>query len=339
MSHADDGVLHAYLDGELTPVEIERLELHLAECAGCRARLDEERALVEQAARLLGMAVPSGPERVAPPLHQLRPPRPTWLRLRTPLAWAATIVLAVGLGWYAGRQRVPPSALEEPASPVLDVARAPVAPTETRSVPPAADRLSKAADAERGGPPPPAALGALADPPARAESDLRQAAQPAPQLPSDEARPGLRRALAPAPAANEGIDMTEAAPTAAARGRAVRLSTTWPLIEPQPARDLLGTAPVAIPGHDVRALRRNPSASREVVVEQEIAGVVVSLFERPIHAGPEAERLDAQGRMVDSLAVKASANERLARFVGGLRVEISGPLSTDSLSKLLQQVQ
>jgi hypothetical protein len=42
--------------------------------------------------------------------------------------------------------------------------------------------------------------------------------------------------------------------------------------------------------------------------------------------------------MVDSLAAKARANERLARFVGGLRVEISGPLPADSLSKLLELI-
>ena len=40
MSHVDDGTLHAYLDGELTPVERARLEGHVAECAACRNRLD-----------------------------------------------------------------------------------------------------------------------------------------------------------------------------------------------------------------------------------------------------------------------------------------------------------
>src|SRR5206468_10494765 len=100
MSHVDDGALHAYLDGELSPVERERLEAHLADCAPCRARLDEERGLVERASQLLGLASP--PERAAPPpLHQLRQPRLMW-RLRMPLAWAASVVLAVSLGYYVG---------------------------------------------------------------------------------------------------------------------------------------------------------------------------------------------------------------------------------------------
>ena len=98
MSHVDDGVLHAYLDGELPPAERARLEAHVAECAACRTRLEEERALVERASGLLGLAQP--PERAAPPLHQLQRRRGS--RLRVPLAWAASVVLAVGLGYYIG---------------------------------------------------------------------------------------------------------------------------------------------------------------------------------------------------------------------------------------------
>ena len=99
MSHVDDGTLHAYLDGELPPVERARLEAHVAECAACRTRLDEERALIERASGLLGLAQP--PERAAPPLHQLRRPSVVW-RLRVPVAWAATVLLALGIGYYAG---------------------------------------------------------------------------------------------------------------------------------------------------------------------------------------------------------------------------------------------
>jgi hypothetical protein len=290
MSHVDDGTLHAYLDGELAPVEIEQLESHLAGCSGCRARLDEERALIERAARLLGVAVPPGPDHAAPPLHQLRPPRPVWRRLRVPLAWAATVVLALGLGWYGGSLRMAPSTAEAPTTPALDAARAPVAQAETRPATPAAGRRV---------PPPPAAIGALADRPARVESDERQAA-----------------------------------PSASVASNAI-VATPAPAF----ARDLLGVAPVAIPGYVVRSLRRNPSVAREVIVEQEIAGVVVSLFERPIDEGAQAGRQDDQGLVVDGRAAKATANERLARLVGGLRVEISGPLPMDSLSKLLELIR
>jgi len=42
MSHVDEGLLHAYLDGELTPVERARVDDHLAGCLACRTRLDED---------------------------------------------------------------------------------------------------------------------------------------------------------------------------------------------------------------------------------------------------------------------------------------------------------
>src|SRR6185295_2080303 len=103
MSHVDDGTLHAYLDGELAPVERARFEAHVAECAACRGRLEEERALIERASNLLALAQP--PDRSAPPLHELRRPRLAW-RLRVPLAWAATVVLALGIGYYVGDQSV-----------------------------------------------------------------------------------------------------------------------------------------------------------------------------------------------------------------------------------------
>jgi anti-sigma factor RsiW len=322
MSHVDDGTLHAYLDGELTPVEVGQLESHLAGCAGCRARLDEARVLIERAARLLGVAVPPGPERAAPPLHRLRQPRLAWRRLRVPLAWAATIVLALGLGWYGGSLRMAPSTAEERTTSALDAAREPVSQTETRAATPAPGRRAKAAAPGQTVPPSPAATGAVADRPAREESDERPAAAPSAPVASN---------AVVAPQAASGFALREAATEPR--------STTWPVIEAQPARDLLGAAPVAIPGYDVRVLRRNPGVAREVVVEQVIAGIVVSLFERPINVDLRAGRPDDRDRAANGLVAKVAANERLARFVGRLRVEISGPLPMDSLSRLLELIR
>src|SRR5258706_7471875 len=96
MSHVDEGTLHAYLDGELPPVERTALETHLADCAMCRATLTEERALRERASAVLGSARPA--ERPAPPLEQLRrePKRSPW-RGRRSVAFAASLPLAFGL--------------------------------------------------------------------------------------------------------------------------------------------------------------------------------------------------------------------------------------------------
>jgi hypothetical protein len=335
MSHVDDGTLHAYLDGELTPVESERLDAHLAACLACRARLEEERALIERASKLLSRAVPSTPERAAPPLHQLRRPRVAW-RLRIPLAWAATVLMAVGLGWFLRgpatatrgasdfQNSAPsdqPSAEAPPQAPTLD-SRLAVTPTG-----PGEQRRSNEVKAPQGYRADDAAAVAVADRAVREERDEPpQVAKAADQLAQGSASAGLR-AAAPAPVAGNAIVVTAAPLDAAHDAPARRLSSVWPVIAPQPARDLLGAPPAAILGVPIRAMRRNPEAS-EILVEQDIGnGVLVQLFERRMETAGEVLQLG--GRV---------ANERLARFVGGLRIEIAGPLTADSLSRLLGRV-
>ena len=91
MSHVDDGVLHAYLDGELSPTEAQGVEAHVAQCPACRQRLEEERALIARATELLARAAP--PDRELPPFRpgDLKPAVRLWWHVRMPLAWAATI--------------------------------------------------------------------------------------------------------------------------------------------------------------------------------------------------------------------------------------------------------
>src|SRR6266550_2976082 len=116
MSHVDEGTLHAYLDGELPSAERATLEAHLEGCATCRANLTEERGLRERASAVLGSARPA--ERPAPPLEQLRrePNRSPW-RVRRSFAWAASIALALGLG-YSLRTPGASAPLQTPAEPL-----------------------------------------------------------------------------------------------------------------------------------------------------------------------------------------------------------------------------
>src|SRR5216117_4340182 len=90
MSHVDDGTLHAYLDGELSPAEVQGVDAHLAQCPACRGRLDEERALITRAGELLALAAP--PDRELPPFRagDMKPLTRLWWKVRLPLAWAAT---------------------------------------------------------------------------------------------------------------------------------------------------------------------------------------------------------------------------------------------------------
>jgi len=350
MSHVDDGTLHAYLDGELTPVESERLDAHLAACEACRARLEEERALIERASKLLSRAVPATPERAAPPLHQLRRPRVAW-RLRIPLAWAATVVMAVGIGWLL---RGPSSALlvgttdsRLDSSPSAQpAAEAPAIALDTRPATlsaRAAQRRAKEAESAQGYRP--AAAGddraALANRAALEERDeRREVAKAVDRLAPDSANLGLR-AVPPASVAGNAIVAGAAAPDAARDAPArQRLSAVWPVIEPKPAWDLLGRDPATIPGYPVRTMRRNPVDPAEVLIEQELAnGTIVELYESRTPLLRLRGQPDNKVSQEAAPAARQFANERLARFVGSLRIEIAGPLSADSLNKLLQQVR
>jgi hypothetical protein len=100
------------LDGELAGDVRKSVEAHLDQCAGCRAELDSMRSMVSRLGPWEDVAVPvdsiwSGVERRLGPARGPRlaskeiGPRTAAMRLLRwrPLAAAAVIVLAVGLGW------------------------------------------------------------------------------------------------------------------------------------------------------------------------------------------------------------------------------------------------
>jgi anti-sigma factor RsiW len=325
MSHVDDGALHAYLDGELTPAERAQLETHIAECPACRTRLEEERALVARAGQLLSLAQPV--ERPAPPMHQLRRPRLAW-RLRVPLAWAASVVLAVGLGYYLG------GSADAPRQPEMLASRA------TDSLAPVTDYAPRQRAAAPARPSEPRAANQVA---AREERARDRAATPQAAPDSISVQFGVAQseadgALRPVtPTAVPSAAVVTARPSAeltSERGRPV--ATQWPIIRPGPARELLGADPVGVPGLAVRNIRRSP-AGDVVLVEQALdSATVIQVFQERAD-----ERMDAPRSAAPAVLQRqrSGATERLARFIGGLRVEIAGPLSADSLNRLLEQLK
>jgi hypothetical protein len=93
MPHLDEGLMMALLDGELTEPEQREVNGHLQSCSECSARLVELRGIMGDADNLVEVLV-------VPPVHTLpaaskRSPR---LVSRRNLAWAASIVAALGLG-------------------------------------------------------------------------------------------------------------------------------------------------------------------------------------------------------------------------------------------------
>ena len=113
MWHVADGDLHAYLDGALEfypPRQAKRIREHMERCSECRRRLEEDSLLAGSARALLAEASPA--QVVAPPLEELRRRADvgvvvveemrhrSWSRVGW--AWAATVVMALGIGWGVG---------------------------------------------------------------------------------------------------------------------------------------------------------------------------------------------------------------------------------------------
>ncbi|MDH5199166.1 MAG: hypothetical protein OEY20_18135, partial [Gemmatimonadota bacterium] len=103
----DDALIAEWVDGAIAAnsPHYAAIGAHVDQCEECRARVEEERALAGHVRQLLGVASPpervpafeevlhragAAPKRAKPPLVPLRR-----------LAWAATVMVAGGVGWYA----------------------------------------------------------------------------------------------------------------------------------------------------------------------------------------------------------------------------------------------
>lgn len=331
MSHVDEGTLHAYLDGELPSAERTAFEAHIAGCTTCRANLAEERALRERATAVLGAARPL--ERPAPPLEQLRREsrRSPW-RVRRSFAWAASIALALGLGYY---MRSPSPYAVTPSAQTQRIALG-----QNRDAATAEDKAPRRLES-------------------RPRTNDRRAARPTDEIAKVQPRPdsaarrvadsigtdtravsaALARAERDEPAAPAASNVATAAPVRQLP------SLTWPVINRRVARSILGEEPVGLPGLATRAFRRAPGTDGTVVVEQAIdSSTVIQIFQRPAYpydssASGHANQGGARPRAyANEEQARERGNQRFGRFVRGLRVEITGPLSSDSLNRLLEQV-
>ncbi len=345
MSHVDDGTLHSYLDGELPPSEARELEGHVAQCRECQVRLDEERALIARADELLGLAAP--PDRAIPPFRpgDRVPPVQLWWRLRVPLAWAATVVVALGAGLYLGsislsRRLATPTALTTPG--VTETVAAPsAAPTNMAATRRAAEQNKSAKQRVTGGAPAAVAL----------ESDsavaLRERAELAPRA--------FQPSTAPAPA-----------PRPAAARMVGPYAVSGPPLTLDSARALIDTDPYAVPDLPVRGIYRARMIgySAVVVVEQgldsstaidvitgrssphALDAIVVSGAARPDSVS-RSERARLERARADSIAAPPRAQARPApargaladRSTAALVVEVRGPLSADSLAALQRRLE
>ena len=326
MSHVDEGMLHAYLDGELPAGERSALEAHVAQCEACRARVNEERALVERASTLLSAVRPL--ERPAPPFEEIRrQPKRSPRRVRTSFAWAASIALALGLGYYlhdvgAYRAAAPEDAAPRTPAGESRAADKPSAPTRQE----VASRQSKA---RRDVAPSGRAEAGRMDSNALKVATAPTLKTAAPRAAADSVGIVVDGVPGAAPAPMMAQRMTERVPSA----------HTWPRIDRETAKDILGEDPVGLPDLTTRTFRRSPERDGVVVVEQELdSRTLIQIFQQ--NAREQDSRIDSlvAGSYLYRSNEPARA-DRLARFVGKLRVEIGGPVSVDSLNRLLDLVR
>jgi Putative zinc-finger len=330
MSHVDDGMLHGYLDGELSPADAQDVDAHVAQCPDCRRRLDEERALIARAAELLALAAP--PDRELPPFRtgDVKAPTRLWWQVRLPLAWAATVALALGIGTYLGREETP----APEAGPATGVAAVrPRAPEEP--VRELAERESRRE-----------APGAARTPPARAR--VEKVALPPPEPAASRADSAAARLTAGQVAPRGGNPWQ--------KGSAISVDS---------ARRVLGTDPFAVPGLPIEALYRGHDIgySGVVIVEQALDATTMievitarngPAFLNPVDvtqdraAVPDSMRAGRVrgarlARVADSLAIVPMAAPGPASLAGrpgpDLFRDVRGPLPPDSLAALRRRLQ
>ena len=369
MSHIDEGLLHAYLDGETAVAERSGLEQHLAGCAECRGRLEEARALRD---RSTGILSGSGPAAVTPPPFEEVVARSRAVDTRrrvfrlnrlTALGWAATLVIAVGVGWIArGTLGFGERPAQQPGV-VLDTAALLVAEqiTEPKSGAGTLERTLAQAPAREGNvesgraqrrdePAPPGALKSEVAPAEEEPADRRVEAEEAraKRAEADVERQPAAQVAAPAtPAPSQARARGAAAEDAFALRRQVDLDAligeagaagAWRVVDETTARDLLGGPIARLPDTAVEAYLVPAEADRPAVqVVQRLESGDVVVLEQELAADPAQEGVGARDELLAmneplSDASLASASVRRGDYVLTLR----GGLPIDSLRALLE---
>ena len=111
MPHIPEDELHAYLDQALSRSQCVEIESHLASCSACQSQRDRIAALRDRTTAMLAVlappvSLPPGIETIRARAGVLQGRRHRLVRVGS---WAASVIVALGLGWTAhvwtGRER------------------------------------------------------------------------------------------------------------------------------------------------------------------------------------------------------------------------------------------
>jgi putative zinc finger protein len=343
MRHIPEDELHAYLDQGLSRTQCVEIESHLADCPSCQATRDGIAALRDRTTALLSRLAP--PRNVPPAFEVLRrraAEAASQRRRRLSIvAWAASLVAAVGLGWTAS------SFLRSPdrARPITPVAAAPAPAAAERKV---ASALTTSIA--------PAARLTAPRPTRPAEGASRAAAR----APGRTSRPGGdgpagKTAVAAATAESAAASRTAAAlsvldPKPALEltrleqpdRRALELNGMWRTMSWDGAKAEAGERVPHIDGLPVVQVQiqngERDSRPVMVVAQQLSSGQVIRTIEGP--ATDVSQMLSRRDMAdVDSLFLPGdSANHAMAMQLGDRMLAITGDLPSDSLRAMIRRL-
>lgn len=346
MSHVDDSTLSAYLDadGSLSDADIITIENHLAKCPTCRQNFEATRRTKERAASILEL---SGPSHIAkPPFAEIsaRAPergehaRRTQLFSLRRLAVAATVVLAVGVGVYAGprlaTRALPPTPSEPAAVEIAEQPRGDAvipaeAQSEIRADAPARqsrNRTLAVIAADSMAPPPPAGR-------TRGQVE-RIGLQDAAGVPERAKLRESAPALARAPAAVQ-MDQARVEPLADKREpvRLIDCPEEESFLEALAGRPDVDAQrpPVMIPCLPIVSVTFEESAGKQITVVTQQVGVGEFVTLRVLEGDEVAE--------LDDLSFESDSINTIVARVGELTVQATGRIAVDSLRVLLRRAR
>jgi anti-sigma factor RsiW len=330
MWHPDDGDLHALLDGELSGEARSRVETHLRGCSECEARYREAKTFAVEADSLVN-AIDVPPAQTSPSVG--RPGRRRFPQ--TALAWAATLVLAVGLGYW-GRDTIRgPAPAELREGDRLTGADTASGRQAMRNAEPAdgrgaTDRLSQGGDKERvaeRAPAPTAPQGAAAE-------EGRQAVN---ESPLAEAVPQAK----PAAPVLGGAAMAANAP----REDEPTLSG-WRTVTMEQAVQVLGGALRLVDGLTPEQFEAGPGTlvpggdpTREVVRVVYADGAIVLAQQRTNEPAAMRRAARYEDAAAKSFAARPAPAEIEWRSGDGFRYVVTGTVGSDSLEALAARVR
>ena len=342
MRHIPEDELHAYLDQGLSRTQCVEIESHLAACPSCQATRDGIAALRDRTTALLSRLAP--PRGFAPAFELLRERAAAAAdqrrRRMQVAAWAASLVVAVGLGWGAssmarsdrGAQPATPSVASVPAPAPVSPSPA-VAPSRpaVRSETPASPAAAAEARAghEHAAPSCPSA-GAIGAP--RVDSSDSIADRRAAALSVLNPTPALELTRLERPAGRADIELGGMWRTMSWDGAKAEAGERVPHID-------------GLPVVQVQVQNGEQGARPVMVVAQQLSsGQVIRTIEGP---ATDVSQLLSRRSMadVDSLILPGDTSGRggdadhaMAMQVGDRMLAITGDLPSDSLRAMIRRL-